>query len=78
MNCRKCGAKQITRRSAGIFSCRHCGVQPGPFHLCRAGLPTRAIAIATEVELLPADFSYEIAPRQPRLLAGSAAIGDKL
>lgn len=77
MNCRKCGAKQITRRSAGIFSCPHCGVQPGPFHLCRAGLPTR-VAITTEDELLPADLTYEIAPRQPRLPAGSAAQGDKL
>lgn len=28
MNCRKCGARHITRRSAGIFVCQHCGVQP--------------------------------------------------
>jgi hypothetical protein len=40
MNCRKCGAKRITKRSAGVFSCRHCGVQPGPQMLERGGLPT--------------------------------------
>lgn len=38
MNCRKCGAKRITRRSAGVFSCLHCGVQPGPQRLDRGGL----------------------------------------
>lgn len=39
MDCRKCGAKHITRRSAGVFSCKHCGVQPGPMQLDRAGSP---------------------------------------
>ena len=71
MNCRKCGAKQITRRSAGIFVCAHCGVQPGPFHLDRFANVTRPLA--TEDELpLPVPVR-EIAPRQPRQLAGLAA-----
>lgn len=39
MNCRKCGAKQITRRRAGVFSCHHCGVQPDLNRLDRGGLP---------------------------------------
>lgn len=39
MNCVKCGAKRITRRRAGVFSCRHCGVQSGPMKLDRAGNP---------------------------------------
>lgn len=37
MDCRKCGAKHITRRRAGVFSCKHCGVQPGPMGLDRGG-----------------------------------------
>ena len=40
-NCRKCGAKGITKRSAGVFSCVHCGVQPGPQRLDRAGKLTQ-------------------------------------
>ena len=28
-NCNKCGAKRITKRRAGVWSCRHCGVQGG-------------------------------------------------
>ncbi len=39
MDCRKCGAKRITRRRAGVFVCRHCGVQPGPMGLDRGGVP---------------------------------------
>lgn len=37
MNCRKCGAKRITKRRAGVFSCGHCGVQPGPNNMDRSG-----------------------------------------
>lgn len=39
MDCRKCGAKKITRRRAGVFSCRHCGVQSGATNMDRAGNP---------------------------------------
>ncbi len=38
MNCRKCGAKRVTRREAGVFSCKHCGVQPNLNTLDRGGL----------------------------------------
>lgn len=37
MNCRKCGAKRITRRKVGMFVCRRCGVQPGDMQLDRSG-----------------------------------------
>lgn len=51
MNCRKCGAKHITRRAAGLFSCRHCGIQPGPVGFDRAGLEPRKDQIEqTETE----------------------------
>lgn len=49
MNCRKCGAKRITRRCAGVFSCRHCGVQPDLNRLDRGGLPTH-LALPTDAE----------------------------
>lgn len=39
MNCRKCGAKRITKRRAGFFSCRHCGIQPNLNRMDRGGLP---------------------------------------
>lgn len=66
MQCRKCGAKKTTRRMAGIFSCAHCGVQPGPFHMDRSGTPTRAAPEAPEI--VPTDYIFAI--RQPRLKAG--------
>ena len=72
MNCRKCGAKQITRRSAGVFSCAHCGVQPGPFHLDRFANVTRQ-PVPLEPELPSVGPLREVAPRQPRQLAGLAA-----
>lgn len=65
MNCRKCGAKQVTRRAAGVFVCQHCGVQPGPLHLDRFGNATRP---AVEPATVTAT-DYQIAPRQPRLQA---------
>lgn len=37
--CRKCGARGITRRRAGVFSCNHCGVMPGSQNLDRSGNP---------------------------------------
>jgi len=71
VNCRKCGAKQITRRSAGIFVCRHCGVQPGPFNLDRGGNTTFA-----PLEPAPTpEGDYVFAERKPRLVA-SFNIGD--
>ena len=36
-NCRKCGAKKITKRSAGVFFCQHCGMQPGELRMDRFG-----------------------------------------
>jgi transposase len=66
MNCRKCGAKQVTRRSAGIFFCEHCGFQPGPLNLDRFGTPTpslRQLEAATQVA------NYEFAERKPRIKA---------
>lgn len=49
-NCRKCGAKKIKRRAAGVFDCRHCGYQPGPMNLDRSGIPTEIVATDTETE----------------------------
>lgn len=72
MNCRKCGAKQITRRSAGLFICRHCGIQPGPNFLDRFGNATRP---AIEPEQITAT-DYQIAPRQPRLQAGTTGVSN--
>ena len=40
MNCRKCGARHITKRRAGVFNCKRCGVQPGPSGMDRFGNPT--------------------------------------
>lgn len=40
MNCRKCGAKRITKRRAGVFSCARCGVQPGELRMDRSGKPS--------------------------------------
>lgn len=65
MNCRKCGAKQITRRKAGVFVCQHCGIQPGPFNLDRGGFPTQLLL---EPVLTDAG-NYEFAERKPRLAA---------
>lgn len=36
-NCRKCGAKKITKRAAGVFFCQHCGMQPGELGMDRFG-----------------------------------------
>jgi len=65
MNCRKCGAKQITRRKAGVFVCAHCGIQPGPFNLDRGGNLTQPLLkpVATDTG------EYIFAERKPRLAA---------
>lgn len=39
MNCRKCGAKKVTRRRAGTFFCQRCGMQPGVDGFDRFGNP---------------------------------------
>lgn len=65
MQCRKCGAKHITRRRAGVFACQHCGVQPGPTLMDRFG---NARLVIVEPEVTATD--YVIAPRQPRMKAG--------
>ncbi|GLO70304.1 hypothetical protein MACH17_18210 [Phaeobacter inhibens] len=41
MTCRKCGAKKITKRRAGVFWCRRCGMQPGQLKMDRAGIPAK-------------------------------------
>lgn len=67
MNCRKCGARNITRRAAGYFSCNHCGVAPGPEHRDRSGHFTPpALDIATSDS---ESIHYEFAPLQRRLVA---------
>jgi hypothetical protein len=66
MQCRKCGSKKTTRRRAGVFSCAHCGVQPGPFLMDRFGNP----GPIAETPADPAPTDYIIKPRQPRLAAG--------
>lgn len=38
-DCRKCGAKHVTRREAGVFFCQHCGMQPGQAGFDRSGAP---------------------------------------
>lgn len=63
MQCRKCGAKKTTRRRAGVFSCKRCGVQPGPFQMDRFGRPGEVTPLQTD---LPTD-GYTIAARQPKL-----------
>lgn len=64
MNCRKCGAKQITRRKAGVFVCAHCGIQPGPFNLDRFG---NATLLLCQPEDALTVSGYEFAERKPRL-----------
>ena len=63
MQCRKCGAKNITRRKAGIFSCRHCGIQPGQLRMDRGGIA------GSEIERLEPyqDATYTVLPRLPKL-----------
>lgn len=71
MNCRKCGAKRITRRSAGVFSCAHCGVQPGPMGLTRFGLKGVNIAMNNplyEIENHMPDFRRSLADKVPEHL----------
>lgn len=49
-NCRKCGAKKITKREAGVFFCQHCGMQPGELGMDRMGnVPDRADEIEREM-----------------------------
>lgn len=67
MNCRKCGAKQVTRRKAGIFLCQHCGFQPGPFNLDRFGNASPSLR---QLEDTLAVSDYEFAERKPRIKAG--------
>lgn len=67
MQCRKCGTKKTTRRRAGVFSCHHCGVQPGPANMDRAGIPR--LVIVAQADLAP--ILHIIKPRQPRLIAGA-------
>lgn len=69
MQCRKCGTKKTTRRRAGVFSCGHCGVQPGPSNMDRAGIP-RPVIVVPQVE---PTGDHIIRPRQSRLRAGVSA-----
>lgn len=57
MHCRKCGAAKITKRRAGVFSCNHCGVQPGQFRMDRTGIPGPAPDLS---ELNPDSEPYVI------------------
>lgn len=66
MQCRKCGAKNITRRRAGVFVCQRCGVQPGPACMDRAG---NGDAAPLPVDLTQDVGAYAFAVRQPRLTA---------
>lgn len=59
MNCRKCGALHITRRRAGVFACRRCGVQPGPTQMDRAGHPA------------PIHVQPDINPDRPPYITGT-------
>lgn len=68
MFCRKCGNKKTTKRSAGIFHCKRCGMQPGQSNMDRFG--NAQVAIPAEIDLQPTDYVF--ATRQPRLRAGSA------
>lgn len=65
MQCRKCGSKGITRRRAGVFSCTHCGVQPGPSGMDRIGKPS----VMLGPQIAPHNAEYDFTPRQPRLRA---------
>lgn len=68
MQCRKCGAKPITRRRAGEFFCQHCGMQPGAAAMDRCGNASTREALKPTDDLAP----YVIAARKPRLKAGAA------
>ena len=66
MDCRKCGSKKLTRRSAGFFICQHCGVQPGPLRRDRSGNPT--LIVLDESTTIPEEsFGREITPVARRL-----------
>jgi hypothetical protein len=65
-NCRKCGARKITRRSAGLFVCRRCGVQPGTFNFDRFGSASPR-SVIEPVSTQSSDYQFSI--RQPRLPA---------
>ena len=68
MQCRKCGAKDITRRRAGVFFCQHCGMQPGQAAMDRAGFHAPAKEPA---ELTPIDYIFS--PRVPQLRGKTGA-----
>ncbi len=69
MFCRKCGNKKTTRREAGVFHCKRCGMQP-----CRSNFDRFGNAAPVEQYADAAPLSdYVFAKRTPRLRAGSAA-----
>lgn len=68
MYCRKCGAKETTRRAAGVFYCQHCGYQPGALRMDRSGKPCPFALPPASSE--PASSPYVFAPREARLVAG--------
>jgi hypothetical protein len=71
MQCRKCGRKKTVKRSAGVFHCPRCGMQPGILSMDRSGRATDkpAAPIASGPE-------YTFAARTPRLRGATPHIGD--
>jgi hypothetical protein len=67
MKCRKC-CGPTTRRSAGIFSCRHCGVQPGQAIMDRGGIPAPIIEYPS---VAPTEADLLMRPRQDKLRGSS-------
>jgi hypothetical protein len=74
MSCRKCGGKHTTKRRAGVFSCRRCGVQPGPYQMDRAGIPAPVKPQPT----FQGPEQYEVKPWQPRLRGTPKPASDEL
>lgn len=67
MFCRKCGNKKTTKRSAGVFHCKHCGMQPGQSQMDRFGNKTVSEQL---LQNATTTTEYVFAVRQPRLRAG--------
>ena len=67
-NCRKCGSSKITKRAAGLFSCPHCGVQPGGAGYDRGGIAPPPIETQELTHVEPIDTRRTIYTRTKGLL----------